>query len=135
MRASWSACGGWHPRSLEYLDALLSGGTARYRDVTARLDAAVNRRLGGEGRDRWLAARTGLDAALAETVALAAGDVLLDDLLARLAEVTGAPGLLLGVPPHSDAHALTRRAPKMILPTYKIDVQCAMNAERSQPCR
>ena len=32
----WRLAGG-HPRSLEYLDALLSGGTARYPDVTARL--------------------------------------------------------------------------------------------------
>ena len=36
----WRLAGG-HPRSLEYLDALLSGGTARYPDVTARLDAAI----------------------------------------------------------------------------------------------
>ena len=40
---------------------------------------------------------TGLDAALAETVALAADDVLLDDLLTRLDQVPGAPGLLLGI--------------------------------------
>ena len=33
----WRLAGG-HPRSLEYLDALLSGGTARYPDVTARLE-------------------------------------------------------------------------------------------------
>lgn len=92
----WRLAGG-HPRSLEYLDALLSGGTARYQDVTARLNTAVTRRLGGADRDRWLAARSGLDAALAETVALAADDVLLDDLLGRLAQVPGAPDLLLGV--------------------------------------
>ena len=92
----WRLAGG-HPRSLEYLDALLSGGTARYPDVTARLAAAVTRRLSGADRGQWLAARTGLDAALAETVALAADDVLLDDLLARLAEVPGAADLLLGV--------------------------------------
>jgi len=92
----WRLAGG-HPRSLEYLDALLAGGTARYLDVTARLAAAITRRLDGAARDRWLAARTGLDAALAETVALAADDVLLEDLLARLAQVPGATGLLLGV--------------------------------------
>ena len=92
----WRLAGG-HPRSLEYLDALLSGGTARYPDVTDRLNAAVSRRLGGADRGRWLAARIGLDAALAETVALAADDVLLDDLLARLAEVPTTPDLLLGV--------------------------------------
>jgi tetratricopeptide (TPR) repeat protein len=92
----WRLAGG-HPRSLEYLDALLSGGQARYPDVTERLAAAITGRLSGDDRGQWLAARTGLDAALAETVALAADDVLLDDLLARLAEVAGAADLLLGV--------------------------------------
>jgi len=92
----WRLAGG-HPRSLEYLDALLSGGTARYPDVTARLTAAVTARLGGAGRDQWLAARSGLDAALAETVALAADDVLLEDLLTRLGQTPGAADLLLGV--------------------------------------
>ncbi len=87
----WRLAGG-HPRSLEYLDALLGGGTARYLDVTARLAAAITRRLDGIGRDQWLAARTRLDAALAETVALAADDVLLADLLTRLAQVPGATG-------------------------------------------
>ena len=97
LETVWRLAGG-HPRSLEYLDALLSGGTARYPDVTARLDAAITRRLDGGDRDRWLAARTGLDAALAETVALAADDVLLDDLLTRLDAVSGAAALLTGVP-------------------------------------
>ena len=92
----WRLAGG-HPRSLEYLDALLAGGQARYPDVTARLDAAITRRLSGADRGQWLAARTGLDAALAETVALAADDVLLGDLLARLDRVPGAADLLLGV--------------------------------------
>ena len=92
----WRLAGG-HPRSLEYLDALLAGGTARYPDVTERLDAAISRKLSGADRGRWLAARSGLDAALAETVALAADDVLLDELLAGLAMVPGAADLLLGV--------------------------------------
>ena len=96
LETVWRLAGG-HPRSLEYLDALLSGGTARYPDVTARLDAAITRRLDGGDRDRWLAARTGLDAALAETVALAADDVLLDDLLTRLDAVSGVAALLTGV--------------------------------------
>ena len=98
----WRLAGG-HPRSLEYLDALLSGGTARYPDVTARLNTAITGRLSGTDRSRWLAARTGLDAALAETVALAADDVLLDDLLIRLADVPGAAGLLLGVSVYREA--------------------------------
>ena len=92
----WRLAGG-HPRSLEYLDALLAGGAARYPDVTARLDAAITRRLDGADKDRWLDARTGLDAALAETVALAADDVLLDDLLTRLGQVPGAADLLAGI--------------------------------------
>ena len=98
----WRLAGG-HPRSLEYLDALLSGGTARYLDVTERLDTAITRRLSGADRGRWLSARTGLDAALAETVALAADDVLLDDLLAHLAHVPGAADLLLGASVYREA--------------------------------
>ena len=96
-RAGRGLAGAGAGLTLEYLDALLAGGTARYPDVTRRLSDAVTRRLDGAGRDQWLAARTSLDAALAETVALAANDVLLEDLLARLAQVPGATGLLLGV--------------------------------------
>jgi tetratricopeptide (TPR) repeat protein len=92
----WRLAGG-HPRALEYLDALLSGGQARYPDVTDRLTTAITRRLDGADRSQWLAARTGLEAALAETVALAADDVLLDDLLTRLTQIPGADSLLLGV--------------------------------------
>ena len=98
----WRLVGG-HPRSLEYLDALLSGGQARYPDVTARLNTAITGRLSGADRGQWLAARTGLDAALATTVALAANDVLLDDLLARLAQVPGAADLLVGVSVYREA--------------------------------
>ena len=106
LERAWQLVGG-HPRSLEYLDALLAGGTARYPDVTARLDAAVSRRLGGDSRGRWLAARTEVDAALAEAVVLAADDVLLDDLLARLARVSGATELLLGVSVYREPVDLT----------------------------
>jgi hypothetical protein len=67
------------------------------RRGTCRSASAVTRRLSGADRGQWLAARTGLEAALAETVAMAADDVLLNDLLARLAEVPRAVGLLLGV--------------------------------------
>ena len=51
----WRLAGG-HPRSLEYLDALLSGGTARYPDVTARLQHAIGRRL-SRRRQRPVAGR------------------------------------------------------------------------------
>ena len=71
--------------------------------MTARLNTAITGRLSGADLSEWLAARTGLDAALAETVALAADDVLLDDLLARLADVPGAAGLLLGVSVYREA--------------------------------
>ena len=92
----WRLAGG-HPRSLEYLDALLSDGNAQYPDVTARLDAAIGQRLNGTQRGQWLAAHASLDAGLAETVALTADDVLLDDLLTQLNQVPGAADLLLGI--------------------------------------
>jgi tetratricopeptide (TPR) repeat protein len=97
----WRLVGG-HPRSLEYLDALLAGGKARYPDVTARLTHAVGQRLGGARLDQWLTAHTGLDAALAEVVTLAADDVLLDRLLARLRDTPGAEDLLLGASVYRD---------------------------------
>jgi len=92
----WRLVGG-HPRSLEYLDALLTGGTARYLDVTEQLKRAVSGRLDSAERDQLLASRTRFNAALAETVALAADDVLLENLRARLGQVGGAVDLLLGV--------------------------------------
>jgi hypothetical protein len=67
----WRLVGG-HPRSLEYLDALLRGGEHRYIDVTARLGAAIDRRLSGTQRETWMAARDRIDAALAEVAARAA---------------------------------------------------------------
>jgi tetratricopeptide (TPR) repeat protein len=91
----WRLAGG-HPRSLEYLDALLAGGQARYPDVTARLDAAIGARLNGAARAQWLTAHSSLDAALAQTVTLAADDVLLDDLLTQLGQVPGSADVLLG---------------------------------------
>jgi hypothetical protein len=91
----WRLVGG-HPRSLEYLDALLSGGSAHYPDVEARLTAAVSARLASASLSEWAAARTCLDPAIAEVVSLAAADMLLDDLLTRLREIPGAEDLLLG---------------------------------------
>jgi len=46
--------------------------------------------------DTWFAEQSGLDPALTEILTLAADDVLLDRLLAGLAEVAGAQQLLLG---------------------------------------
>ncbi|MGH3821473.1 MAG: CHAT domain-containing protein [Pseudonocardiaceae bacterium] len=91
----WRMVGG-HPRSLEYLDALLCGGQSNYPDVTRRLASTLRDRLGVEDLDAWFAGHSQLDPALTEVVTLAADDVLLDRLLAGLAEVPGAQRLLLG---------------------------------------
>jgi tetratricopeptide (TPR) repeat protein len=93
----WHLVGG-HPRSLEYLDALLAGGTARYPDVDARLAAAVSPQLPpGTTAGDWLGSHTSLDAAIAEVVTLAADDVLIDELLDQLRRVPGAERLLFSV--------------------------------------
>ncbi|HEY0700968.1 MAG TPA: hypothetical protein VGD43_24555, partial [Micromonospora sp.] len=91
----WRAVGG-HPRSLEYLDALLAGGVGRFPDITERLTAAVRAKLGEAEADRWLATGRDLDAAVAEVVTLAADDVLLGEHLARLAATPDALRLLVG---------------------------------------
>ncbi|WP_327114298.1 tetratricopeptide repeat protein [Nocardia sp. NBC_01730] len=82
----WTQLGG-HPRSLEYLDALLRDGVARFDEVTDRLRVA----LAGRGvRDGDLGEK------LAETGALIAEDVLLPQLIAHLDTVPLARRLLLG---------------------------------------
>ncbi len=87
---------GGHPRALEYLDALLHGGAARFPDVAARMERALARR-GVPQAHRWLAQAGGdLDRALAETVTLAVDDVLLGGLLDQLAAAPLARRLLLG---------------------------------------
>ncbi len=90
----WRMLGG-HPRSLEYLDALLSDGGGRYLDIERRLETAFAKKLGGRAGD-LLKTEWELDTALAEVATLAADDVLLDDLLASLASVPGARELLVG---------------------------------------
>ena len=85
---------GGHPRSLEYLDALLANGEGRYPDITTRLTKSLVDKLGAEKASTFLASQRTLDAALAETAVLAADDVLLDDLLATLGP--GAERVLLG---------------------------------------
>ncbi|WP_329008719.1 tetratricopeptide repeat protein [Micromonospora rifamycinica] len=109
----WRAVGG-HPRCLEYLDALLAGGQARFADVRIRLLTAAADRLAARGHpavdiDRYLSEHGDLDAALAETAALAADDVLLDDLLAQLDGTPHARALLWGASVYRravDHHAL-----------------------------
>ncbi len=92
----WQMVGG-HPRCLEYLDALLSGGRGSYPDVTTRLAANLASRLDLTDLDTWFAEHATLDTALAETLTLAADEVLLDQLLASLDTVPGAEDLLLGL--------------------------------------
>ncbi|MEV6441160.1 tetratricopeptide repeat protein [Amycolatopsis sp. NPDC051716] len=87
----WRLVGG-HPRSLEYLDALLNHGHARYHDVTARLSKALQAHP--EARAAVTADR--LDAVLAQTVTLIADEVLLDALVHTIEEHPGARELLLG---------------------------------------
>ncbi len=87
---------GGHPRSLEYLDALLRGGQARFDDVADRLEAALDKR-GITHPEKWLGGVAGdLDRALAETITLTVDDVLLPELLGRLDPTPLARRLLLG---------------------------------------
>jgi tetratricopeptide (TPR) repeat protein len=96
QQRAWTDVGG-HPRSLEYLDALLRGGAARFGDIAQRLEATLTRR-GITNPKRWLDDTSGdLDRALAETVTLAVDEVLLSRLLERLEDVPLARELLLGV--------------------------------------
>ena len=95
QRQAYESVGG-HPRALEYLDALLRGGKAHFPDVQAKLRKQLKAK-GIADPARWCADTTGgLDAALAETVTLAADDVLLDQLLAQLADEPLARRLLIG---------------------------------------
>jgi tetratricopeptide (TPR) repeat protein len=88
---------GGHPRSLEYLDALLRGGNARFDDIAWRIEATLTSRGIGDPK-RWLRDTRGdLDRALAETVTLAVDEVLLGRLLDRLDAVPLARELLVGV--------------------------------------
>ncbi|MGI5241594.1 tetratricopeptide repeat protein [Dactylosporangium sp. CA-139066] len=92
----WRVVGG-HPRSLEYLDALLGHGHARFEDITARLADAAQTRLGPDQAGTWLVQDRTLDAALADTVTLAADDVLLTEHLNRLTTIPGAIDLLMAI--------------------------------------
>ncbi|GAA1560752.1 hypothetical protein GCM10009827_097570 [Dactylosporangium maewongense] len=95
----WRLVGG-HPRSLEYLDALLGQGQARFDDVTDRLTAAVTARLGPTRTALWLAQDRTLADALADTITLTADDVLLTDHLTRLGQIPGALETLAAVSVH-----------------------------------
>lgn len=95
QRRAYEQVGG-HPRSLEYLDAILRGGKGRFNDITIRLKQQLQAK-GITDPTRWCADTAGgLDAAMAETVTLIADDVLLDRLLAELDDDPLARRLLIG---------------------------------------
>jgi hypothetical protein len=95
QRRAYADVGG-HPRALEYLDALLRGDRTPFPNVAERLEAALEHR-GIAHPETWMQGVAGdLDRALAETVTLAADDVLLDQLLDRLAPAPLARALLPG---------------------------------------
>jgi tetratricopeptide (TPR) repeat protein len=87
---------GGHPRTLEYLDALLRGGQARFDDVAVRMEDRLRDR-GIADPAAWLA-RPGrdLDASLAEAVTLSVDDIVLSGLLDRLAATPLATELVTG---------------------------------------
>ena len=91
----WRLVGG-HPRSLEYVDALLSGGHGRFADIDDRLTRAIRLRLDDAQTAALLGAEWRLDTAVAQVATIAADDVLLDELLARLDDVVGARALVVG---------------------------------------
>ena len=84
---AWLDVGG-HPRTLEYLDALLRGGEARFPDITRRMERLLGER-GLPDPAGWLSgAGSGLDLALAEAVTLAVDDTLLRDLVGLLDDLS-----------------------------------------------
>ena len=87
---------GGHPRTLEYLDALLRGGQARFEDVAERMEDRLRAR-GITDPAAWLA-RPGrdLDASLAEAVTLSVDDVVLARLLEHLSATPVATELVTG---------------------------------------
>ena len=87
---------GGHPRTLEYLDALLQGGHARFDDVAERMEQRLDER-GIEDPEAWLATHgRDIDGALAEAVTLAVDDVVLGDLLDALVRTPLARELVTG---------------------------------------
>jgi tetratricopeptide (TPR) repeat protein len=87
---------GGHPRTLEYLDALLRGDQARFDDVAVRMEDRLRDR-GITDPAVWLA-RPGrdLDASLAEAITLSVDDIVLSRLLEELAATPVATELVTG---------------------------------------
>ena len=76
---AWRLLGG-HPQAMEYLDSLLATGYVRFPEVASRLAVAVEGKSGSPARPEGPAAPTELAPAAAESVALAARDLLLREL-------------------------------------------------------
>ncbi|GAA1548531.1 hypothetical protein GCM10009827_081060 [Dactylosporangium maewongense] len=114
----WRTVGG-HPRSLEYLDALLGDGEGRTSEITRRLARAATPTptAAGDGDG---------DAAMASVVAVAAEEILLGEHLARLSRVPGAVDLLVGLSVHRSpvdlygvAHAVGHADPDAAVAPHK----------------
>jgi tetratricopeptide (TPR) repeat protein len=87
---------GGHPRTLEYLDALLRGGEARFDDVAQRMEDRL-REKGIADPAAWLSAPgRDLDTNLAEAITLAVDDVVLSRLLDQLSATPLAAALVIG---------------------------------------
>ncbi len=76
---AWRLLGG-HPQAMEYLDSLLATGYVRFPEVASRLAVAIEGKSGSPARPEGPAAPTELAPAAAESVALAARDLLLCEL-------------------------------------------------------
>ena len=95
LRSAIAAVGG-HPRTLEYFDALLRGGQARFLDIQARLRHVLTEDLRLRDPERWLT-RGFSDPGhtLTESIAVTAGEVLLSSLVDQLGDGSAARELLL----------------------------------------
>ncbi|WP_211483017.1 tetratricopeptide repeat protein, partial [Actinomyces glycerinitolerans] len=95
LQTLWAGVGG-HPRTLETVDALLNRGRGRLPRITRELRGRLRSSLPeGVRPENWLARSRTLDAAIADSVTVAADDVLLPQLLATLS--SDAQRLLLGM--------------------------------------
>jgi hypothetical protein len=76
---AWRLLGG-HPQAMEYLDSLLAMGDVRFPEVADRLAVVVEGKGGGPAGPAKPAAPTELAPAAAESIGLAARDLLLREL-------------------------------------------------------
>ena len=76
---AWRLLGG-HPQAMEYLDSLLAMGNLRFAEVASRLAVLVEGKGGDPARPAEPAAPTELPPAAAESIGLAARDLLLREL-------------------------------------------------------